>query len=74
MRDVMASEDTETIKKATEELTTALQGIGAAPYEELHRPQELQMIQVWTKRLHGYEQKPCEDVVDGEFNSVYAFD
>ena len=72
LREVMTSEDTETIKKATEELTTVLQGIGAAAYQQTPPPAgDAGDPGAGPSDSTGGEQKPGgEDVVDGEFKSV----
>jgi molecular chaperone DnaK len=72
LREVMASEDTETIKKATEELTTVLQGIGAAAYQQTPPPAgDAGDPGAGPSDPTGDQQKPGgEDVVDGEFKSV----
>ena len=72
LREVMATEDTETIKKATEELTTVLQGIGAAAYQQGTPPAgATEDPGTGPGDSTGGQQNPGgEDVVDGEFKSV----
>ncbi len=72
LREVMATEDTEAIKKSTEELTTVLQGIGAAAYQQGTPPTDAPGDNgSGPADSAGEQQKPDgEDVVDGEFKSV----
>jgi molecular chaperone DnaK len=72
LRDTMTSEDAEVIKKATEELTQVLQGIGAAAYQQGTPPPDATGdAGPEAGGSTGGQQTPGgEDVVDGEFKSV----
>jgi molecular chaperone DnaK len=72
LREVMATEDTEAIKKSTEELTTVLQGIGAAAYQQGTPPTDAPGDNGSgpAGSAEGEQKPDGEDVVDGEFKSV----
>ena len=72
LRETMTSEDAEVIKKATEELTQVLQGIGAAAYQQGTPPTEpAGEPGPEAGGSTGGQQTPGgEDVVDGEFKSI----
>ena len=68
VRDVMNGEDTEAIRKATEELTQVLQGIGAAAYQQPTPPTGEPGPE--TGEQPGGQAPGGEDVVDGEFKNL----
>jgi molecular chaperone DnaK len=68
LKDMMSSEDVESIKKATDELGQILQGIGSAAYQQAGPAAGAPGGD--TGNPQGQQPGGTDDVVDGEFKSV----